>query len=479
MKTRRPIPPVFQPQRNDECLCGSGKKHKRCCLPHLPRKVLGVSARTLLASENYSDAIVECRADITQYTIWYKSHTEPLLQDAPERAQVLFDLDIKSLSELVHILLRCCAKTSYARDIPEVLERLRANVHQPRWQRKITYFFAVDAYLARNDPTLARAELRKLGPIIEESDSETLQLYLDLFAAQLSFSSMQDLIDRILRFSESESEQLHYRSLKAIQYFEIGDNPKAESELDTAIARFRVSGDAKKMSAYAIDILASALDLLGSLRGDSQLLDEAIGLYQEALRLDAWTLAGRARLFSHLGETFRHKASWDQALEAYRSAAHCEAGPIVKVFMAECYLQLNQIERAMEEVASVDVSLLNDAERTDYVFVFSAISVETGDHEKLEQSGDLLKRQELVSPFFRSRRDTLLLSVVETQRNGKSSSLIKAARKAIAGIFARANRYLLLEPNVMGFGIRGNAILSDLAKAADQHAADIADNEKR
>jgi hypothetical protein len=124
------------------------------------------------------------------------------------------------------------------------------------------------------------------------------------------------------------------------------------------------------------------------------------------------------------------------------------------------------------------VPLLDEAELTDYIFIFAAISVETADREKLERSEYLLKGQGLLSPFFRSRRDALLLSVVETQRNGKSSSLIKAARKAIAGILTRANRYLLLEPNVMGFGIRGNAILSDLAKAADQHAADFPDDKK-
>jgi tetratricopeptide (TPR) repeat protein len=353
MKIRRPIPPVFRPERNDECLCGSGKKFKRCCLPHVPRKTLGVSTRTAIANENYSDAIVECRADITQYTIWYKGHTEPFLQAAPERAQTIFDIDVKSLSELVDTLLHCYAKTQHAREIPEVLERLRANVHHPRWQRKITYFCAVDAYIFRNDPHLAKTELKKLGPVAEETDRETLQLYLDLFGRQLSFSSMQDLVDRILRFSESETEQLHYRSLKAIQYVEIGDNSKAESELDAAISRFRASGDAKKMSAYAMDIFASALDLLGSIRGDSKLLDEAIDLYQEALRLDTWTLAGRAHIFRQLGETLRHKASWGRALEAYISAAQCDAGPIVKVFMAECYLQLNELQKAMDEIASV------------------------------------------------------------------------------------------------------------------------------
>jgi tetratricopeptide (TPR) repeat protein len=460
------------------CLCGSGRKFKRCCLPHLPRKVLGVGTRTAISSENYPGAIVECRADITQYTIWHKSHTEPFFRAAPERAQALLDLDLRSLSELVDTLVRCYAKSQHAPEIPEILERLRANIHHSRWQRKITYFCAVDAYLFHDDPNLARVELTKLGPITEETDSETLQLYLDLFGRQLSFSSMQDLIDRILRFSKNEAEQLHYRSLKAIQYVEIGDNTKGQSELDVAISRFRASDDTKKMNAYSMDTFASALDLLGALRGESQLLDEAIALYREALRLDAWTLSGRAHIFRQLGEALRHKSSWVQALETYESAAQCAPQLILKVFMAECYLQLNQIEKAIDAITTVDVSLLDEAELTDYAFIFAAISVETGDREKLQRAELLLKQQELASPFFRSRRDTLLLSVVEAHRAGTSGSLIKTTRKAIAGMLARANRYLLLEPNLMGFGIRGNAILADLAKAVDQHAAENVDNKK-
>ncbi len=87
-------------------------------------------------------------------------------------------------------------------------------------------------------------------------------------------------------------------------------------------------------------------------------------------------------------------------------------GPIVKVFMAECYLQLDQLNEAVDVISSVDVSLLDEAELTDYVSIFSAVSVETEDREKLERSKYLLKRQELHSPLTsRSRRDALLMSV--------------------------------------------------------------------
>jgi hypothetical protein len=60
---------------------------------------------------------------------------------------------------------------------------------------------------------------------------------------------------------------------------------------------------------------------------------------------------------------------------------------------------------------------------------------------------------------------------MEALRHGTSRPLIDRVRTLLANILSRANRYLLLEPNVMGFGIRGNAILTDLANAVETHQA--------
>jgi hypothetical protein len=170
-----------------------------------------------------------------------------------------------------------------------------------------------------------------------------------------------------------------------------------------------------------------------------------------------------------MGETWMHKASWADALDAYTKAKEFDDLPIFRVFMAKCHLHLDQVKRAASEIGAVAPSSLNEAEVTDYVFVFAAIAVATGEHGTLEQAASLLKQQELASPLFRSERDALLLSVMEALQHGTSRPLLVKARRALAGLLARANRYLLLEPNIMGLGIRGNAMLGDIAKAVDTH----------
>src|SRR5271154_1370032 len=127
---RRPFPSPYQPERNASCLCGSGLKFKQCCLPGIPRKVLWSQAQAAMAAGKFDDAIIECRADITQHTIWHKSHTEPFLAVAPQPARAILDTDIRALSALVDVLMQCYGRTDSAAFLG-VLERLRSNIHDP------------------------------------------------------------------------------------------------------------------------------------------------------------------------------------------------------------------------------------------------------------------------------------------------------------------------------------------------------------
>jgi tetratricopeptide (TPR) repeat protein len=369
---------------------------------------------------------------------------------------------------LVDVLMQCYSRIDSAA-FPGVLERLRSNVHDPLWQRKLTYFAAVSTYLFRRESDLARIELAKLEPMSDETDVETLQLYLDLFGRTLSFSAQLDVIDRILRFSQVEVDQLHYRILKALRYIEIGDSKKGENELDAAVARFRKSSKSADSNAYALDMFGSALELLGGFSQSTELLDESLELFHQALTLDTWNERGRAKVWGQIADALRRKAEWASALEAYATARKFDDQPIFRVFVSECYLQLDQVTEAVSQVDSIESALLDEAELTDYVFAFAAIAVAKGERERLQQAIALLKQQDLASPLFRSRRDELQVSAMEALRRGTSRPLIDRVRTLLANILSRANRYLLVEPNVMGFGIRGNAILTDLAKAVETH----------
>ena len=220
----------FSPPLNGPCLCGSGLKHKRCCHGRLPgHEHLGRRTPTLLTQKRYLDALYAARADVTQYTIWHKSHTVPAIRMGRLRWGSLLDIDIRALSELVDTLLFCHVQANRLSDFSAALERLRANIDDQRWQRKIVYFHAMAALGSNWNEPAGRAELRKLGAIEEDDDVETVQVYLDLFGNELTFSQKNDLVDRILARTTKLSDRIHYRGLKAVLYLEIGDTQKSRS----------------------------------------------------------------------------------------------------------------------------------------------------------------------------------------------------------------------------------------------------------
>lgn len=470
MGNPRPTRGVFQPALNSPCLCGSGEKFKRCCVDRLAGRRPGERARAALERGEYPAALLESRADITKYTIWHKSHTEPLLRVAPTEGETLLGIDLKALAELVELLLHCYRKAGTSTEFPPVLERLRSNINDPRWQRKITYFLALHALLPDWDERKGRRELRKLGSVKEEEDVETLQLYLDLFGEELTFSETLEVIDRILLYAENEVDRLHYSGTKAVQYLLIGDQERAALELETAISTYRQSAKGSDPSGYALYRFAMSLELLGSIREDMQLLDEAIQLYERLLQRDDWTPTGLANILRQLGDTYRYKGAWSQAKEAYGRAIASHPLPILKVFLAESLLQNEGWQPAASEMSSIDVTALSGPEYTDYVFGVAAIAIESGDVTRMNRAESLLKGMQLSVPYLRERRDSLLLSILEVQRTGRSSSLLQGVRRAMTGIGATALRYVKLEPNFMGVGINLGRMLEDLTSAAEKHS---------
>jgi hypothetical protein len=214
--SNRQIPPTFKPKWNSSCLCGSGQKFKDCCRRHLPGSDIGKKARFETNAGNHIKALKAYRADITQYTIWHKSHTEPFALQGIPAIQPMLEIDIKALAEQINELCWTYLRIDSQSEISAVLERLRRNITDPRWQRKITYFHAMVALWTNDDWDVARKEFEKLGKITsEENDVEILQLYIDLYNDQLSFAAGIDLYNRVLALTDSLGEQLQYRAAKA------------------------------------------------------------------------------------------------------------------------------------------------------------------------------------------------------------------------------------------------------------------------
>lgn len=182
------------------------------------------------------------------------------------------------MAEIVDTLLWYHIKADKMDKFPAVLGRLRNNIKDVRWQRKIIYFEAMHARWPDWDEKAGRRELKKLGSIADDKDVETLQLYLCLFGENLSFSEQQEIIDRILTLSDTLSDRLHYKGSKAVLYLTIGDQRRADAELSEIMAEVSSEHDETNLSECERYRLALILDLLGALRQDDNLLTQALRL---------------------------------------------------------------------------------------------------------------------------------------------------------------------------------------------------------
>lgn len=428
-------------------------------------------ARTFLEEENYKEALYACRADLTQYTIWHKSHTEPMMRFGIPNTKSLYGIDLRALSEIVDTLFLCHTKANMMDDFPAVLERLRGNIKGTEWQRKIVYFHAVHALGTNWDKSAGRRELKKLGSIADDNDIEMLQLYLDLYWDDLSFSARQDLIDRILKLSKKLSDRLHYKGTKAFLYLTIGDHGKAEDELCEVIAEVEAKNGVEDLNEHVRYRYALALDLLGALRQDDSLLMQALGLYQTLLKEIHWTPSGHANILSKIGEIYCHKNEWENAHSFYMQALEINPAEIHKVFLCECLLQMDEIEEASKTLSDVKLDDMTNEEELDYVFALAALAIVTEDRECLENAKTALQAAQVQEPYFRERRNHFLLNVQESLAAGTSETLVRKTRRLVASLFSRSTiSYLILQPNIMGIGIDLGKIFEDLSKGSDVHA---------
>lgn len=424
-----------------------------------------------LKKGDYAVALSECRAYITQYTMWHKSHTFKIISRDPEFGKSLLETDIRAMSSFLDHLFRCSIELDAMVEFPATLERLRGNIDDVRWQRKIIYFQALVAMWPDWNEGEGKKELKKLGSVSEDQDHELLELYLDLFGDEMTFSSRQEMISRILQFTDSEGARLQYRGLRAVEYLKIGDRAEAEHELDDSIFSFKAARKAQNGSDHETYRLAMSLELLGILRNDANLQDEAIGLYRNLIDSGSFNVRGNADIWRCIGDVYRYKAAWKEASDAYRNSLVMASLPIARVFLSECLLYIEGWETAFETISAIDPHMLDKHEYVDYVFVFAAVSIESADSKALQDAEKLLRSLNIKEHIFLERRETLLLGVIDTQRSGKSSPVITKARNALRGLAWAASRYLKLEPNIYGIGINLGKVLEDVGKGEQQHSS--------
>ncbi len=452
----------FKPKWGDPCLCGSGKRYRDCCWQRLPGFDIGKRYSAAIKARSTEQALLLCRADIVQYTIWHKTNTEPVLHRRGPALKLL-QIDVNALADYVERLQWLYRRTDRTGDWLSVLDRLRDNIRHPRWQRKITYFRALFHLAPGGDRNKARDELKQIDPITtDEDDIELLQLYVDLEFDDAPFSTKLAFLDRLLALGEERSTQLQYRGGKAVQYLMIDDQAAAERELVQAIDLARKTEGEDPFNNFERHLFGRLLQMLATIRQDGALFEEAIGHFNALLLDDNWTNIGRAGVLREIADCHKYAGAWDRAEASYRAALAVVDNQLDRIHVAECLLNQKHIEASIEQIDRVDRAALGRHEFEDFAFVLSAIAIWSGIRARLLEAKDLLERLRTAEPYFNERRLKLLVAVTGTLASGSASADAKAESTKQGRLASLSSSFFRLEPNVISVGINFDAVIDQL-----------------
>ncbi|GAB5510410.1 MAG: hypothetical protein Rhims3KO_18110 [Hyphomicrobiales bacterium] len=288
-----------------------------------------------------------------------------------------------------------------------------------------------------------------------------MQIFIDLELRDASFSERASFYDRILELDESFESQIQYRGGRAIEYLLHGDTKAAEAQLASILDEY--GGEAANLSPYGRQKLLDTQETLGTITGDKRLLRKTASELSATLQAEKWTDFGRSNLFRQIGDCYRYAQEWDLAVGAYEEAIELSGSVICCAHLAECFLYQKKVEKAVQQIESVQLDRLNKYEMMDFIFTYSAISIWCENLEMLGKAKDWLKTLEAAEPLFNERRLNLLVRVTETSANGFATIDAKADSTPEEGV-AGAARVLLLQPNFFGLGINFNEIVERFSR---------------
>lgn len=133
---------------------------------------------------------------------------------------------------------------------------------------------------------------------------------------------------------------------------------------------------------------------------------------------------------------------------------------ITKVFLGRAWLNMQKFEKAEDVLSKISTDKMDEREKYDFAIACSILALETKKMDLLTKANSMLTASVSEGLLFSELKDDLLSEVQRVMENGDGGIVPKILRLL--------NRYLLLQPNVIGFGVNINNILDDAGRKTDK-----------
>jgi tetratricopeptide (TPR) repeat protein len=389
-----------------------------------------------------------------------------------EKIEILA-IDIEALDEAVDDLAAVYWQLGRLAEFPLVLERLRANVADPRWQRKLTYHQAMAAHLL-DDVIGARRELAKLGKLTSaEVDLDVLQLHLDINGESMPLVEKLKLYDRIIELTSSCADRIHYSVVKSVELTLAGDNAGAISVLDPALAAAREAETEKAFGPDSELWFCKLLEATGIAKCSREHFVEAAERLRRLLALtDFWTPSGQGHINRCLGDVCRLAGLWEDGAAAYAAGFALDADPACRIFEATCQLMQGRKEEALESLETVSFDEIGVPEQADYAIAYAAVAIALRDLPRLDDAAQKLKRVTPIRQYFSNENLKYQLAIERARATIAAGKPVPKSGRLL-GWIGSVSRWLMLQPNIAGVGINLNNVMDDAVarrrKVRDTH----------
>ncbi|MBS7671495.1 SEC-C metal-binding domain-containing protein [Altererythrobacter sp. CAU 1778] len=457
--------PLAYPRRNDACLCGSGKQFRQCCRDHLPGFAMGEAWREPARNKQWPKVLRAIRADLTQYTIYHRTNTVPLMRRLPPEGIAILSIDIEALHESVEQLTGIYGRLSRLAELPQVFERLRANIDDPRWQRKLTYHQAMVAHLL-DDAAGARRELAKLGLITaQEADLDVLQLHIDINGDTIPLVEKLRLYDRVLELTTSRRDRIQYAAAKGVELTLAGDTAGAIAVCDESLNAARESEEERPFGPDTQLWFCKLLEVAGIAKHHRAYFDDASERLRALVELtDHWTPAGLGHVNRCLGDVLRLAGQWEDGAAAYSAGYDLDGDPACRIFEASCRLMQRRAIDALEIIESVDFETLEVPERADYAIAYAAIAIALRDRARLDDAAAKLKAISPVRQYFAHENVRYQLAIERARAAISAGTPVPKSSRLLDWI-SSMSRWFMVQPNIAGIGLNLNNMVDDAIAA--------------
>jgi len=369
-------------------------------------------ARKLYKDGKYDKAFSLEYDNIEEYIALYKRDTLPLKNFDQDFYEGLLQIDIKALSESIYFLIHCYEKTNKNVDILDLFDELKDEIGSEIWKQKIIYYNILVKAFVFHDDLGAVDDLEKIDNILDIQDLDLLSIYHYLMIENLTFSERVRIKEIIINKADCSTIKLQYQTSLGLEYFLIGDHPKAIIEIENGLNKFDLKNNQEE-DYYTDYILGTSNYFLGFLKNNHDLFISARDYFLKSLSSDKYNVNGKAYLLNLIGDCYYGENELTLAKNCYPQSIKSKKTNQAIISL----IDILRISGKQTEIKKWDLEIdkdnLNESEKYDYLIVRAEIAIEEDDYSSAESIYKESEQLELKDPYFKELRDKTVKKLME------------------------------------------------------------------